>query len=141
MSTALLAALSAMGVAQCLKLIIQLIKAKELKWSLLSSAGGMPSSHAALVTALSVAIALTEGIDSPAFAVSVVLGFIVIHDAHVVRYNAGRHASALNQIKHQIDPDPPIPLLKESLGHTKIEILVGILLGMAVSFIIVWIFN
>jgi len=134
----LVSAMLAMVSAQISKVIWHAIRYRTFKPHLLVAAGGMPSAHASLVTSLAGSIALWDGIQSPAFAVSVVVGLIVIHDAHVVRYNAGRHASALNQIQTQLEPSPAIAPHKESLGHTKKEIVVGILFGLGVSFLISW---
>jgi len=135
-------AIIALVSAQIIKFFAFYILYKKWVPSLLFSTGGMPSSHSAFVTALALALALTEGITSPLFAISFVLAGVVIHDAIGVRREAGKHATVLNQMAQEIniivkeygkgkDKDSRVveTKLKELLGHEPIEALSGILFG------------
>jgi len=100
--------------------------------------GGMPSSHSATVTALAVAIGLQEGTGGPAFAMSVVLACVVMYDATGVRLHAGRQAELLNQIVCELPSEHPlsnIRPLRDSLGHTPLQVAAGAVLGCIVAFL------
>ncbi|VFQ67266.1 unnamed protein product [Cuscuta campestris] len=102
------------------------------------SSGGMPSSHAATVTALAMAIALQDGAGGPAFAIAVVLACVVMYDATGVRQHAGRQAELLNQIVCELPPEHPVASirpLRDSLGHTPLQVLAGALLGCLVAYL------
>ena len=90
--------------------------------------GGMPSSHSALITCASAGIGCDLGFDSSIFALSVAVALIVMYDASGVRKSAGIQAAEINKLSKKIDPQSEL-LLKETLGHTKIEVLVGSFLG------------
>ena len=125
-------------VVQCLKVIFELIRYKKLNIKRMWGSGGMPSSHSALVCSLSAAIALTEGLDSPMFAMSVSLAAIVMYDAAGVRRAAGKQARILNQIIESEGKNINVQeKLIELLGHTPIEVYVGALIGIAMAFILV----
>ena len=94
--TSLLASLS----AQFFKVIIHLIKNKKLDWKRFLATGGMPSSHSALVSSCATSIALTEGVNSTIFALSIVLASVVMYDAVGVRRSVGIHAQNLNNINN-----------------------------------------
>ncbi len=111
-------------VAGCLKFAINSIKAKQLAFGLIGY-GGMPSNHSAIVSSIAALIALKEGIDSPAFGVAITLAFIVMLDANSLRRQIGKHAAAIN-ILNQHEPDS---VLRERMGHTRVEILAGIVTG------------
>lgn len=98
---------------------------------ILSRSGGMPSSHTALVVSLATVLGIDYGLDSPFFAIGVVLAIIVMYDATGVRQQSGKHARVLNQILRELFSGQPISEeeLKELLGHTSFEVLVGALLG------------
>ena len=107
-------------------------------WSirtLLSGSGGMPSSHTAFVTALVVMTGIREGFQSSAFAISFVLLFIVMTDAIGVRRETGRQGSAINLLMdwftQETDPETENQDLKERMGHSPLEVLVGFLWGAA----------
>ena len=119
-------------VAQIIKLIIDGSKAK-FTWIDLNSYGGMPSSHSALVTALAASIGFYTGWDSPGFAVALAFAIIVIRDAGGFRIMLGKHAKELNQIIHNVAPQEGAnyPHLTERIGHTPLEIIVGMLVGIA----------
>lgn len=115
-------------VAGSLKFLINSIKAKQWAFDLVGN-GGMPSNHSAIVTSTTMLIALQEGIQHPAFGVALTLAFIVILDAHGLRRAVGKHAVCLNQLS------PHTPKLRERMGHTRPEILGGIVVGSLVAYI------
>jgi len=130
--------------AQIIKAVLAIFKrrklqAKEIASIVLWKTGGMPSSHAALVVSLSASIAFIEGFSS-LFILSFFLGLIVIRDALGVRRSAGLQAQALNLLgKHVAEHlDIPFAPVKEILGHRWQEVLVGCLLGLAVSTLVCW---
>lgn len=125
-------ALLASGLAQLLKLIIRYGQSGKLDFRVLVDTGGMPSSHAALVTALAIGVGLREGWDSLLFAITSVFAFIVMYDAAGIRQAAGKQARVLNQMiaelmgeKHEFSEVK----LKELLGHTPIQVFAGAILG------------
>ncbi len=122
--------------AQAGKMLVELAKG-DFSWARLAASGGMPSSHSATVTALTVATALTYGVDSFPFAMAVIFSFIVIYDARGVRYEVGRLAKAFNQMQERQVSQGEEPLyvkpLKELVGHTLPQIGVGMLIGFAVA--------
>ncbi len=125
-------------VVQCLKVLFDLIKHKKLNIKRLWGSGGMPSSHSALVCSLSATVALTEGIDSPMFAISVCLAAVVMYDAAGVRRAAGKQARVLNQIIESEGKNINIQeKLIELLGHTPVEVYVGALIGIGMAILLV----
>lgn len=131
----LIAAIIAWALAQLIKLPIDFLRHKRWNWAILLRAGGMPSSHSALVTAAAHGIALTMGYDSTVFALSVVLAIIVIYDATGIRRQAGRHATMINAMIRQLREGHPLKVeqLREVLGHSPLEAFVGLLLGLLVA--------
>jgi hypothetical protein len=130
--------------AQVLKAILAFLKrhklkAKEIAFIMLWKTGGMPSSHSALVVSLSAAIAFVEGFDS-LFVLSFFLGLIVIRDALGVRRSAGLQSKALNILGKQMSERFNIAFtpVKEIHGHRWQEVVVGAVLGMAVSILVCW---
>ncbi|MEZ4865255.1 MAG: divergent PAP2 family protein [Caldilineaceae bacterium] len=99
----------------------------------LSRSGGMPSSHTALVCSLGTVMGYQYGLDSPFFAIAIILTVIVMYDATGVRQQSGKHARVLNQILRELFSGQPISEeeLKELLGHTAFEVLVGALVSIA----------
>lgn len=134
----LLSALVSWLIAQVLKVLIELIIKRRMNWALLFQAGGMPSSHSALVSATALSTGLLYGFDSPIFSVAAVLAMIVIYDATGVRREAGRQAALINSIIEELSKGkiPPQGKLKEMLGHTPGEALLGTLLGLTVGFLV-----
>ncbi|MCL2356121.1 MAG: divergent PAP2 family protein [Defluviitaleaceae bacterium] len=121
--------------AQILKIPYDLWRTKTFSLTMLTSTGGMPSSHSAFVVALMLSIGFYEGFGTPIFAVSAALAMVVMHDAAGVRRAAGLHAEAINFLyaklqKHGIQPNHK---LKEMLGHQPLEVLGGAILGIIVS--------
>ena len=118
-------------VAQLTKMIICLVQSHRLDFRYLASTGGMPSAHSALVSALTTAIAMTEGLASPLFAISFVFAAVVMFDAQTVRAAAGKQARLLNQIVDELFKEHHLSevKLKELLGHTRLEVFFGMLTG------------
>lgn len=101
--------------------------------------GGMPSSHAATVTATTLAIGLFSGFDNPAFALAVAVSMIVIYDAAGVRREAGYHAVIINRLIDDYVKGPLIDQkkLKEMIGHTPLEVVGGVISGL-LSTLVLW---
>ena len=137
-------AIVANALAQVSKAVLVLISEKKWRSERLFGSGGMPSSHAALATALVTGVAIDQGLSSPFFAVSLVFALIVMHDACGVRQAAGKHAHILNQLTaefHQLFEEGFKPeVLKTFLGHSCIQVLAGIILGLGVALLsfLVW---
>lgn len=135
----LIAALVAWAIAQGAKAILYTIVNREFKFERLVGSGGMPSSHAATVCAMTTAVALQFGLASFEFAVSFVLSSVVLHDARGVRQEAGKQAVTITAIiDYLIKEDTIIDLpeweLKELIGHTPLQVLIGSILGIGVGF-------
>ena len=122
-------------VAQFLKTVIYAIENKKWDWTRLFGDGGMPSGHSATVSSLAVLSALTFGFDSFEFAVTAILAIIVCHDAMGVRLETGKQAMVINEILEAFELLAPDRIseanLKEFVGHTPIQVIAGILLGIA----------
>ena len=126
--------LAACGLAQFSKLLFELIFKQRWRPSVLIETGGMPSSHSALVTGTAAGIGLQLGFNDPVFALASTIAFIVMYDASGIRRSAGLTAAKVNQIlKDNYNELSSETTLKESLGHTKIEVLVGSILGPIVA--------
>lgn len=135
----LFSALLACAIAQFLKLFTTWYKEKRWDSKRMLSSGGMPSSHSATVTALIMAIYLQEGAGGSVFAIAVVLACVVMYDATGVRLHAGRQAELLNQIVCELPPEHPVANvrpLRDSLGHTPLQVLAGAVLGCLVPFLL-----
>lgn len=132
---ALIASLLGWALAQFLKVVTYRISSGRLDFRMWTSAGGMPSSHSAFVAGLATAVALLDGVQSSLFATTVVFASIVMYDASGVRQAASQQARILNQIVEELFAGHPISeeRLKELLGHTPIQVLVGAILGILVS--------
>jgi len=137
----LITALAAWGLAQTIKLPLDYLIHRRWNWALLVSAGGMPSSHASLVTATSLAIGLFAGFDSPLFGLSIAFAMVVLYDATGIRRQAGIHAQKINLLVNELFSGQPISedQLKEVLGHTPLEVGGGVILGLGLAFLI-WFF-
>lgn len=122
-------------IAQFLKGIFELINKKTFNPERFWGAGGMPSSHSAIVSSLTVSVLLKDGFHSTTFPISFVFAFIVLYDAAGVRYAVGQQAKILNEINRSTEEDKLFNKeLKEFLGHTKFEVAVGALLGILISY-------
>ncbi len=135
----LAAALIAWTIAQIVKLPIEYARTRRWNWSLLFRAGGMPSSHSALVTAVAHGIGLTQGFGSPVFGLAAVLAMVVIYDATGIRRQAGRHAEVINAMMRDLVEGHPLhqEQLQQVLGHSPLEAFVGFLLGLVTAQVVV----
>lgn len=126
-------------VAQVLKVIIHAIIYKKLSFERLFGDGGMPSGHSATVSSLAVMCALVCGTGSVEFAIAAILAIIVCHDATGVRRETGKQAVLLNELikafKELEEDKLPEVKLKEFVGHTPIQVIFGILIGVSNAFI------
>lgn len=125
-------------VAQALKVVFHLIIEQKWDFSRFFGLGGMPSSHSAVVCGLATSVGLISGFYSPEFAISFVLAAVVMTDAAGVRRAAGKQAAALNRLMAELfDPEHGISYeaLKELLGHSPFEVLIGALLGVLIGFL------
>ena len=136
----LLAALTAWLIAQVLKVMIEFIKFKKWNWAVVFQAGGMPSSHSAMVSATALSIGLIMGFNTSVFAVAAIFAMIVIYDATGVRRESGKQAVLINSIIEEFSKGkiPPQDKLKEVLGHTPGEAILGTLLGLSIGFVVVF---
>ncbi len=123
--------------AQILKLFINYMNTKRIDFRILFSTGGMPSSHSASVMSLSMAVGFEEGFRSNLFAVCLFFSFIVMYDAAGIRRAAGKQAEILNRIIEDLYAGRKADeRLKELLGHTPVEVLIGALWGILIAFIV-----
>ncbi|MFC1919158.1 divergent PAP2 family protein, partial [Chloroflexota bacterium] len=125
------------AIAQLLKIIIILIRTKQLDLRYLVISGGMPSSHSAVVSALATALAVVEGVGSVAFGISAIFALVVMYDAAGVRQSVGQQSKVLNRILHDLRVHRPMTSwgrdLREFIGHTSYQVIVGGLLGIVVA--------
>ena len=126
------------ALAQVLKFFVVLINKRKVDWRYIWSSGGMPSSHSSFVCACASSVGYMYGWSSPLFAISAVLAAVVMYDATHVRKAAGEQAKILNYIMtHWKDMRPEFVgrELKELLGHTPFQVLMGAILGIAVGLV------
>ena len=135
----LFAAFLAWFIAQVSKTIYECVRYRQIKLSRLVSSGGMPSSHSALVTSLATATGRVTGVGSPSFAIAAVLAGIVMYDAAGVRRAVSIQARILNQMIDEAFQGKPFAeeRLRELIGHTPVQVLVGALLGLGIGLIVV----
>ena len=131
----LISTLSVWAIAQCVKVLLGVIREKRFNFKWFIGTGGMPSSHAASATALATTCGLQEGFDSIPFALAAVFALVTMFDAQGVRRSTGQQAEILNRIlddmywKGRIESQR----LKELIGHTPIEVLIGAVLGFCLA--------
>ena len=129
---------SAWIIAQTIKVTLGVFRERRFNFRWFVGTGGMPSSHAAGVSALATSVGVTYGFDSSLFAIALTFTLIVLFDAQGVRLAAGRQAEILNKMlddiywKKKLDEDK----LKEFIGHTHIEVWAGTILGILVSLLL-----
>lgn len=125
-------------VAQVLKVVFIFVTKKKLDFRMLVGSGGMPSSHSAFVTSLSVSVGKLIGFNSPEFAMCTVFAFIVMYDAAGVRRAAGKQARILNIMMKEMQDTGKLKekRLKELIGHTPVEVLAGAAVGIIVSLLL-----
>lgn len=136
-----IATLVASFLAQILKLPICYLRTQEWDWSLLISTGGMPSSHSAVVTAAAVGIGHYAGFDTPLFGLAFAIASVVIYDSTNIRRQAGFHAKQINRIIKELfsgesKPAEDFKELREVLGHSPLEALGGVILGVLVNLVL-----
>lgn len=112
------------------KFVVNCLKEKRLAFDLIGY-GGMPSNHSAIVSSMATLIAFREGINTAAFGIAITLAFIVILDANGLRKKIEQHAKEVNKIKKYKEP-----ILRERIGHSKIEILMGVTIGTIIGFLL-----
>ena len=115
--------------AGSLKFLVNSLRARRLAFDLIGY-GGLPSTHSAMVTSMAALIALRKGIDHAAFGVALTLALVVMMDASSLRRQVGRHAERINRVAAPAPGERP---LRERMGHTRVEIVAGILTGLAVA--------
>ena len=134
--------LAACGVAQLSKLLVELLQHGRWNPAVLFETGGMPSSHSALMTGTAAGVGWTQGFQDPLFALAAAVAFVVLYDASGVRRASGLTAARVNAlVQRQGDPPSGGEIggslfsrpLKENLGHTRAEVLVGSLVGPLVA--------
>ena len=126
----------ALLIAQGLKILFESLAGKRFDFKRVLGSGGMPSSHAAITVALSTQLGKVYGVHDPLFATAVIFTIVVLYDAAGIRRAAGKQAEVLNKIMGEIMSHKKITetRLKELLGHTPVEVIVGGLLGFVVGF-------
>lgn len=122
---------------QLYKVLAEWVQTGRLDWRILGRAGGMPSSHSAMVASLATTVGYQSGLDSPLFAMAAVLAIIVMYDARGVRQESGKQARVLNELLRTFFSGHPITdaELKELVGHTTLQVFVGCLIGVVYSLV------
>ncbi|OKZ75984.1 MAG: hypothetical protein BHW00_00595 [Clostridium sp. 26_22] len=122
---------------QTFKVIYDLVTTKKFNFKRIMGAGGMPSSHSAIVTGLATLIGKYEGVNTPIFALALIVAFVVMYDACGVRRAAGKQAALLNKIVETpgLSGVQVSERLVEVLGHTPTQVIVGALIGVIVGLI------
>ncbi len=137
----LLCAVIAWFAAQGYKVISTLVTEKRLNFERIMGSGGMPSSHSASMTAVTVAVGKMYGFDTGLFALASIITFIVMYDAANVRMAAGKQAKVLNKLMKDLSEDISSisynEQLRELLGHTYLEVFVGGVLGLVIGLFVV----
>jgi uncharacterized protein len=135
----LIVSVCAWAIAQLIKVIVVYVQKKRFDFRTLIATGGMPSSHSAIVSALATSVAIVDGLSSVPFAISVVFALIVIYDSAGMRRSVGRQAVVLNRVIKELRERRSIGYfekdLRELMGHTTFQVIIGACLGIAVSFI------
>ena len=131
----LLAPLVAWTIAQVAKVVYSSVRHRRLNLRVLAEMGGMPSSHSAIVMGLTATAGKHSGLSSAAFAIALIFSFVVMYDAAGLRRAAGRQAEILNRLVEDLVHMRGVQeqKLRELLGHTPVEVLVGAVLGIAVG--------
>ena len=125
----------AWAIAQVTKVVLTSIRQRRLNLRVLAETGGMPSSHAAIVMGLTAAVGRVDGVGSGTFAIALIFSFVVMYDAQGVRRAVGRQATVLNRLVEDMVHMRGIQedRVRELLGHTPFEVLVGGALGVIVG--------
>ena len=140
LNRSLIIAATAWLTAGVLKVLVELLVNKRFNISRVFGAGGMPSSHTATVVALSISLGYYEGLKSASFALAVIFTIIVIHDAVGVRLETGKQAKVLNKMLFESKAFSELDFetaLKEYVGHTPFQALIGAIVGAAVAVVMI----
>ena len=125
--------------AQLIKVVLDLALLGKMEWQRFFSSGGMPSSHSALVVAATTAIGMRDGFGGTVFALAVILSAVVMYDACNVRRSAGDTARLVNKLLEHMEKLTAEDLagnLREVMGHTPLQVLMGALLGLGVGLLV-----
>lgn len=124
--------------AQFIKFSWNLVQNRTVDFRYMISTGGMPSAHSAAVSAMATSAGIREGFGSTTFAVGLVIALIVMFDAQSVRRAAGQQARLLNQIVQELFKEHHLSRnkLAELLGHTRLEVIAGMLIGIAIGVVV-----
>lgn len=127
-----------MVINQVVKVLLEVRKGK-FSWPVILSYGGMPSSHAAVVTSLTYALGYYEGLESPSFAISLVLALLILRDATGIRWQLGNNSKVINRLIKELpdDREYTFPILNERFGHRNIEVFFGIIVGLLGAMLLV----
>ena len=127
----------AWAIAQVLKVVVISVRRRHLDLRVLADQGGMPSSHSAIVAALTTVVGRLNGVTSDVFAIALIFSVVVMYDAQGVRRAAGLQAAVLNRLVDDLMTRRAIQetRLRELIGHTPVEVLVGAALGVAVGLV------
>ena len=138
----LLISISAWALAQLLKGLFAFVREKHLDLRYFVATGSMPSAHSATVCALATAVAITQGLSSVAFAITAIVAVVVMYDAAGVRQSVSRQSIILDRIVNELRDKRPIGEverdLREFVGHTPLQVVVGAVLGILVAWL--WLF-
>ena len=134
----LLAPIVAWSICQVAKVTLTSVRQHRLNLRVLAETGGMPSSHTAIVMGMTTAVGKYSGVASAAFAIALIFSFVVMYDAAGLRRAAGRQAAVLNRLVEDLVHMRGVEeqRLRELLGHTPVEVLVGAVIGIAVGLIL-----
>ncbi len=134
----LLAPLVAWTIAQAAKLLLTSYRQRRLNLRVLAETGGMPSSHSAIVMGLTTAVGKYAGVTSAPFAIALIFTFVVMYDAAGLRRAAGRQAEVLNRLVEDLVHMRGVQelRLRELLGHTPFEVIVGAAIGLVVGLLL-----
>ena len=139
MNSVIIVSICAWAISQLLKVTIGLLQRKHIDLRYFITSGGMPSSHSAIVSALATSVAMIEGFESIAFGISIILTLIVMYDAAGVRRSVGKQSIVLNRILREIRERRPVADLehdlRELVGHTPFQVIVGAIVGIAVAYL------
>ena len=126
-------------IAQSVKMLCGLYRTRRLDFSYLVSTGGMPSAHSAFATGMATSVGLVAGFDSPVLIVAMSFAMITMFDASTVRHAAGQQARILNDIIEELFKEHHLSevKLKELLGHTRLEVLLGAIIGALTALMVV----
>ncbi len=129
---------------QLIKVPVEYLRHKRWDWTLILSAGGMPSSHSALMTSVTTSIGLNSGWGSAVFALALAVTAIVVYDATGVRRQAGFHAERINQIVRELLhskrlEESQVSYLREIIGHTPGEAVAGVFFGVSIALLVQWV--